>query len=112
MASGREKSERRLLPKLEQLFRWKQAASWSPVVWLPLVVYWGLTGRAPRAIGLVIAGVAFVGVARFVVGRARCPACQTRFRDVPAGSKRIWNEMTCAACGLSLFELRRGRAPD
>ena len=98
--------------KLEQLFRWKQAASWSPVLWLPLVVYWGLTERAPRAIGLVIAGLVFVAVARFVVGNARCPGCETRFKDTPAGFSRIWNEMACEACGVSLFELRRGRARD
>jgi len=98
--------------KLEQLFRWKQIASWSPVVLLPLVVYWGLTGRAAQAIGLAITGGVFFGVARIVVGHARCPACGTRFRDTPAGFRRIWNDLTCEACGLSLFELRRGRARD
>ena len=98
--------------KLEQLFRWKQAANWSPLVWLPLVVYWVLTARAAQAIGLGIAGLVFVLVARFVVGNARCPACETRFRDTPAGFSRIWNQMACEACGLSLFELRRGRARD
>ncbi len=98
--------------KLEQLFRWKQAAIWSPVVILPLVVYWGLTERAAQAIGLAIAGGVFVGLARFVVGNARCPGCATRFRDTPAGARRIWNDLTCEACGLSLFELRRGRARD
>ena len=98
--------------KLEQLFRWKQVALWSPVLWLPLVVYWGATARGPRAIGLAIAGGVFIALARFVVANARCPGCETRFRDTPAGFRRIWNDMTCEACGLSLFELRRGRARD
>ncbi|MBB84138.1 MAG: hypothetical protein CL931_10060 [Deltaproteobacteria bacterium] len=98
--------------KLEQLQRWKQAADWSPLVWLPLVVYWALTARASQAIGLAIAGAVFIAFARFVVGNARCPGCETRFRDMPAGFSRIWNELACEACGLSLFELRRGRARD
>lgn len=98
--------------KLERLFRWKQGAIWSPLVWLPLVVYWLLTGRTPLAIGLAIAGLAFVGVARLVVWSARCPACETRFRSSEALFRGVWNELRCEACGLSLFELRRGRARD
>ena len=98
--------------RLEQLFRWKQVASWCPVVLLPLIVYWGLTERAAQAIGLAIAGAVFFGFARFVVMRARCPGCEARFSDTPAGARRIWNDLACEACGLSLFELRRGRARD
>ena len=98
--------------KLEMLFRWKQAAIWSPVVWLPLVVFWLLTDRTPMAIGLAIAGLVFVGLARVVVWSARCPGCEALFRGTPAGFRRVWNELACEACGLSLFELRRGRARD
>ena len=98
--------------KLEALHRWKQAAIWSPVVWLPLVVFWLLTARTPRAIGLLIAGLVFVGVARFVFWSARCPGCEAPFRGTPAGFRRAWNELACEACGLSLFELRRGRARE
>ncbi len=98
--------------KLEQLQRWKQAANWSPLLWLPLAVYGALTARASQAIGLAIAGLVFIAFARFVVGNARCPACEARFRDTPAGFSRIWNEMACEACGLSLFELRRSGARD
>ena len=98
--------------RLEFLRRWRQAAVWSPVVWLPLVVYWILTDRAPLAIAFFLAGLAFVGIARTVVWLARCPRCEVPFRDTPAGFRRAWDETRCEACGLSLFELRRGRARD
>lgn len=98
--------------KLESMWRWRQAANWSPVVWLPLVIYWSLTGRTAIGIGLAIAGLAFIGCARAIVGMSRCPGCETRFRDTPAGLRRIWNDLSCEACGLSLFELRRSRAQD
>ena len=96
--------------KLEQLFLWRQAANWSPVLWLPLVVFWLLTGRTPTALGLGIAGLAFIAVARLVVWSARCPGCAAAIRSTPGGFRRIWSELACAACGLSLFELRRGDA--
>ena len=95
---------------LEGLHRWQQSAQWSPVVLLPLIIYWLFTDRAPLAIGAGIAGASFYAFARARVTRARCPACETRYGSTPAGSDRIWNEMACDACGLSLFELRRGRA--
>ena len=94
--------------KLEQLFLWRQAANWSPVLWLPVGVFWLLTARTPNAIGLAIAGLAFIGVARLVVWAARCPGCGAEFRSIPGGFRRIWGELACNACGLSLFELRRG----
>ena len=98
--------------KLEQLHRWKQVANWSTVLWLPLGVYGMLTGRAAEAMGVAIAGLVFFAVARVVVVSSRCPGCETRFRDTPAGIRRVWNEIACEACGLSLFELRRARARD
>ena len=100
------------LRKLEGLHRWKLFAIWSPVVWLPLSVYWMLTNRSPLAIGFAIAGVAFFGFARGVIYFSRCPECEKAFRDSPVGFRRIWNELCCDACGISLFELRRGRARD
>ena len=102
----------RRLAKLEQLHRWKQAAQWSPVLWLPIAVFWGLTNRGPDAIGLAIAGIVFVGAARLVLWSARCPGCEAPFRETAAGFRRVWNELACDVCGLSLFELRRGRARD
>ena len=97
---------------LESIHRWRQSASWSPVVLLPLVVYWQLTDRTPLAIGAALAGGAFVLFARGWVYFARCPACETRFGSTPAGFRRIWDDLACEACGVSLFELRRGRARD
>ena len=97
---------------LESIHRWRQAANWTPVVLLPLIVYWHLTDRTPLAIGAVLAGFAFYGFARGWVYFARCPACETRFGDTPAGFRRGWEEIACEACGVSLFELRRGRARD
>ena len=98
--------------KLEGVRRWRQAAAWSPVAWLPLVVYWLSTERAPLAVAFALAGVAFMLIARCVVWSTRCPQCETRFGATPAGFRRIWNDMVCDACGLSLFELRRARARD
>lgn len=98
--------------ELEALFRWRQAANWSPVVLLPLVVYWQLTDRTPLAIGAALAGLAFYLFARGRVYLARCPACGERFSATPAGHRRIWEALACDACGVSLFELRRGRARD
>ena len=96
----------------EALHRWRQAALWSPVVWIPLVLYWLLTDRPLLAVGLVIAGASFAGLARGVVWLARCPGCRRPFREAEAGFRRFWDQSECAACGLSLFGLRRGEAPD
>ena len=98
--------------KLEGLHRWRQAALWSPVVWIPLVLYWLLTGRPQPAVGLVIAGACFVGLSRAVVWFAHCPGCNRPFREAEAGFRRVWDQAECAACGLSLFALRRGSDPD
>jgi hypothetical protein len=94
--------------KLEGLRRWRQAAVWSPVLGLPLVLYWLLTARPLPAVGLVIAGACFWGLARAVVWSARCPGCERPFREARAGFRHIWDQSQCASCGLSLFELRRG----
>ncbi len=97
---------------LESLYRWRQAANWAPVMLLPLIVYWQLTDRTPLAIGAALSGFAFYAFARGWVYFARCPACEKQFRATPAGFRRVWDELSCAACGVSLFELRRGRARD
>lgn len=98
--------------RLERTHRWRQAAVWAPVVWLPLALFWLLTGRAPLAVAIALAGVVFAGIARLVVWAGRCPGCGVPTRSSPAGFRALWDEMRCAACGLSLFELRRSRARD
>ena len=97
---------------LEQLRRWRQAAVWAPIFWFPLVIYAQIMGQSLASIGVGLAGLAFWGLARAVVWSARCPSCEAPFRQSPAGFERAWDESSCAACGLSLFELRRGRARD
>lgn len=97
--------------RLEQLRRWKLAASWAPVVWFPIVVF-ALSVAQPRiAATLGLAGAAFAGAARLAVYRARCPRCGEAFRARSGGFRRIWDEAGCLACGLSLFELRRAPGP-
>lgn len=98
--------------RLEQLRRFRQVAVWAPVVWFPLALYCLLVDRVNVSIGLGLAGIVFSILARAVVWSARCPACDEPFRSSPAGFRQIWDEASCAACGLSLFELRRGRASD
>lgn len=94
--------------RLEQLRLWRQVAVWAPVLWFPLLVHFLLVDRTRMAIGLGLAGIAFAGCARGRVWIARCPACRKPFRDSEGGFRRIWDEASCAACGLSLFDLRRG----
>ena len=95
--------------RLEQLRRWKQAASWAPVFWFPLVVYSLSIGETRVAATIGLAGAFFAGAARLAVWSARCPRCGEAFRTRPGGFRRIWEESGCAACGLSLFALRRAR---
>ena len=64
------------------------------------------------AIGIGLAGLAFAGLARVVVWSARCPGCQVPFKQLPSGFRRFWEDATCEACGLSLFELRRSSGLD
>ena len=100
----------RALGRWEALRRWRQSARWSPVVWLPLAVYWLLTERAELAVAAFGAGGAFLGIARLVVWASRCPSCGSPFGDSSAAFARAWNDLACEACGGSLFELRRGGA--
>lgn len=97
--------------RLEQLRRWKQAASWAPVAWFPLLVYLLSIGETRVAATIGLAGGCFAGAARLAVWSARCPRCGESFRKRPGGFRQIWDEAGCAACGLSLFALRRAR-PD
>ncbi|MBY0398866.1 hypothetical protein K2X89_01125 [Myxococcota bacterium] len=93
--------------RLEQLRRWKLAASWAPVAWFPVVVF-ALSVEQPLvAATLGLAGAVFAGAARAAVWSARCPRCGESFRARPGGFRRIWDEASCLACGVSLFELRR-----
>jgi hypothetical protein len=94
--------------RFEQLRRWRQVAVWAPVLWFPLLVHFFLLGSEALAIGLGLAGIAFAVFARGRVWIARCPACHEPFRSSEDGFRRIWDESTCGACGLSLFEMRRG----
>ncbi|MBJ18983.1 MAG: hypothetical protein GY910_06125 [bacterium] len=77
-----------------------------------MAVYCLLVGRVIEAIALGLAGIVFATLSRFVVWCARCPACERPFRSSPAGFRRIGEEASCEACGLSLFELRRRRTDD
>jgi hypothetical protein len=97
----------RELRRLEHLRRWKQAASWAPIFWFPLVVFALSIGAMTTALTLGLAGAAFAGAARIAVWSARCPRCGAAFRARPDGFRRIWDAASCAACGVSLFELRR-----
>lgn len=100
-------SRERERERLEQLRRWKLAASWAPIVWFPIVVF-ALSVSEPKvAATLGLAGTAFAGAARLAVWTARCPRCGEAFRARPGGFRRVWDEAGCVACGLSLFELRR-----
>jgi hypothetical protein len=96
---------------LEHLRRWKQAASWAPVFWFPIVVYALSIDETGVAATIGMAGMVFAGAARLAVWSARCPRCGESFRARPGGFRRIWEEAGCLACGLSLFNLRRSR-PD
>ena len=97
--------------RLEQLRRWKQAASWAPVFWFPLVVYALSIGATGAALTLGLAGAVFSGAARLAVWSARCPRCRETFRARPGGFRHVWDEAACSNCGVSLFDLRRER-PD
>lgn len=98
--------------RLEQLRRWKQAASWAPVFWFPLLVYALSMGATGVALTLGLAGAAFAGAARLAVWSARCPRCSESFRARPDGFRRVWDESACSGCGISLFQLRRARTDD
>ena len=93
--------------RLEQVRRWRQAAVWAPVVWFPLLVYGLSVGRTAIALTLGFAGLVFAGVSASIVWLSRCPRCGARYGDRSGGFRRIWDDATCEACGLSLFELRR-----
>lgn len=94
--------------RLEQLRRWKLAASWAPIGWFPLAVYALSIGADRGALTLALGGAAFAGAARLAVWWADCPRCGEPYRARPAGFRRAWEEASCDACGLSLFALRRG----
>ena len=98
--------------RLEQLRRWKQAFSWAPVFWFPLLVYALAIGAPATALSLGLAGASFAGAARLAVWSARCPRCSESFRRRPGGFRRVWDESACSACGVSLFDLRRARSND
>lgn len=98
--------------RLEQLRRWKLAASWAVVAWFPLAVYLLSIGRMRPALTLGFAGAVFSAAARAVVFSARCPRCGEAFRTRAGGFRRIWEDSGCIACGLSLFALRRGEGGE
>ncbi len=93
--------------RLERIRHWRQAVVWAPVFWLPFVVYGFATQRTGMALTLGFAGLVFAGLGRSIVWFGRCPGCRVRFGTRPDGFRRIWDDATCDACGLSLFVLRR-----
>lgn len=97
---------------MEFIRRWRRAAAWSPVFWFPVALYFLLTERLFVALTLFLAGLIFAGVARAIVASRRCPACQERFGGSGAQFRSAWNESSCGACGLSLFDLRREAGDD
>lgn len=96
--------------RLEQIRRWRQTAVWAPAIWFPVVVFALATGRLALALTFGLSGLVFSGVARAVVWSGRCPRCEGRFGASGAIFREIWDESSCQACGLSLFELRREEA--
>lgn len=94
--------------RLEQFRRWKQAALWAPVLWFPLVVYSIAMRESRAALVLGLAGLVFAVLARGVVWLGRCPRCACQFRATTKAYEAIWDASRCLACGLSLFEMRRG----
>ncbi len=101
----------RLRVLLEGLQRWKQAAVWSPIAILPLVIWSLSTTRTYLAVTGVLAGIVFNGLARARLALARCPICGTRFGSTAEGYRRVWHDLACDMCGRSLFDLRRASGP-
>lgn len=93
--------------RFEQFRRWRQSAVWAPVLWFPIAITGFALGRSGLAITLIFAGLVFTGMCCAVVWFGRCPSCEVRFGDSSKAFRRIWDDATCDACGLSLFELRR-----
>lgn len=94
-------------PQLEQIRRWRQAAVWAPVLWFPVILTAFALGELRLAIAGVFAGLLFAATCVAVVWFGRCPRCIVRFGDSSESFRRFWDDATCHACGLSLFELRR-----
>jgi hypothetical protein len=92
---------------LEQLRRWRQAAVWAPVLWFPIILTAFALDELRLAIAGVFAGSLFAAICVAVVWFGRCPQCTARFGDSSETFRHFWDDATCHACGLSLFELRR-----
>ena len=103
-------SDERVLKRFEQLWRWRRAAAWAPIVWFPLALARLLMDAPIQAVVLGVAGLVFAALARIVVWSARCPACETPLRASPAGGRHFWDDARCGTCDRSLFDLRRARA--
>lgn len=95
------------LRRFEQLHRWRMAAAWAPMFWMPVVIYGISTQRLALGMSLGLAGFAFALVARAAVWLRRCPECGEHFGATPEEFETIWEDSGCRACGVSLFRLRR-----
>ena len=91
----------------EHFRRWRQAAVWAPVLWFSLAITGFALGWSGLAIVLILSGLVFTGMCCAVVWFGRCPSCNARFGESTRAFRRFWDDATCDACALSLFELRR-----
>ncbi len=101
----------RLRVLLEGLQRWKQAAVWSPIAILPLVIWSLSTTRTYLAVTGVLAGIVFNGLARARLALARCRCCVTGWVSPAEGTRRFGPSRGCDWGGRSLFDLRRASGP-
>ena len=100
-------ARRSALRRFEQIHRWRKAADWAPMLWLPLMIYCLSTGRLALGMALGLSGFLFAVLTRAVVWLRRCPDCGETFGESAAAFEAIWSESRCLGCGISLFGLRR-----
>lgn len=90
---------------LQRIHYLRQAATWGPVGWFPLMLMLVSVGASSLALGLGlgIAGAAFSGIPCGTEAMTRCPRCDERYSSVSGGVREIWQRDRCARCGLSRY---------